>query len=264
MTSVDTDPLSWEHVRVEQQERTAIVWLARPPVNAVDLAMYRELRGAFRSLYERDDIGAVVLAAEGRHFCAGNDLDDFMSMTPQNAPERMRLVREAFFAIADMPLPVIAAVQGSALGTGLAIVASCDVVVAATDARFGTPEVGVGVMGAAKHLSRLVPPNLQREMYFSAEPRSAAELAPYGAISRIVPPDELLEAALAIAGSFTRHSSLVLRYAKRALDTIEHLDLEVGYEYEQSLTAELCGADDSREALAALVERRPPEYRHRH
>jgi enoyl-CoA hydratase/carnithine racemase len=101
-----------------------------------------------------DDVRVVILAGRGKHFCAGTDLDDFATTMPDNADERMWQVREAFFAIQDCPVRVIGAVQGTAVGTGLAVAASCDYVIAAVDARIGLPEITVGVMGGARHLAR--------------------------------------------------------------------------------------------------------------
>ena len=105
----------------------AVVTLDRPPVNAVSGAMYVEIRDFFADFdLNLPGVRVVVLTGRGRHFCAGNDLPEFVEMTPENAPGRMKTVREAFWAIYDCPVPVIAAVNGAALGTGLAITASCD------------------------------------------------------------------------------------------------------------------------------------------
>ena len=130
----------------------------RPPVNAVNQRMYGELKSAFESgspLVAAAKV--IVLNGAGPHFCAGNDLIEFGTLNPDNADQRMAEVRAAFFAIQDCPIPVVGAVSGASLGTGLAIAASCDFVIAAANARFGTPEVAVGVMGAARHLARLLP-----------------------------------------------------------------------------------------------------------
>lgn len=128
----------------------AVVNLAHPPVNAVTETMYQEIRHLFGNTAEYlPDARAIVLTGgESKHFCGGSDLNGFAELTPENAPERMRTVREAFWAIYDCPLPVIAAVHGAALGTGLAIAASCDMVIAAEGAKIGLPEVAVGMMGA--------------------------------------------------------------------------------------------------------------------
>ena len=175
----------------------------------------------------------------------------------------MRLVRDAFTAIYDCPVPTIGAVRGAALGTGLAIAASCDLLVCAETARFGTPEVGVGVMGGAKHLARLVPQSLVRLMYLTAEPIGVTELAQHGGIAAIVPEDQLIDEATALATRIARHSAAALRHAKESLNAIEFMDLKSGYEREQQLTARLSGMADAKEALAAYREKRPAIFSQR-
>src|SRR4051794_29313589 len=100
----------FEHLRVEiGDDSVATVWMARPPVNAVNQVMYREIKALFEQLGDDVRVNAIVLAGDGRHFCAGNDLEEFRTLDPENAPERMREVREAFWAIHDCPVPVVAA-----------------------------------------------------------------------------------------------------------------------------------------------------------
>jgi len=239
----------------------AHVRLRRPPANAVDVAMYREIATLFS---DPDQIGAnvrvIILSGEGRHFCAGNDLDEFATMNPQNAVERMWRVREAFFAIAGCAAPVIGAVHGAALGTGLAIAASCDFVVAAADARFGLPELSVGVMGGARHLARIAPGPLVRRMFLTAEPMSAEDLARAGGSLIVCAADRLIDEANRYARRIASLSPTAVRVGKRVLDRIEWMDLREGYIFEQEATVRMSGHADSKEALAAFRERRDAQY----
>lgn len=251
----------YSHLRWKVEEGIATVWLSRPPVNAVNQEMYREIKALF------DDPGqfgggvkVVVLTGDGKHFCAGNDLAEFATLTPDNSDARMAEVRAAFFAIQDCPVPVIAAVHGAAFGTGLAIAASCDFVVTADDARFGTPEVSVGVMGGGRHLARLVPEPWVRWMYFTAEPIRGDQLVRLGGALVTGPREELLDLAYRHARLIARHSGPVLAMAKRSLNAVESMDLQPGYALEQSLTGEICGHPDSMEAVRATLEQRPPVY----
>lgn len=237
------------------------VLLARPPVNAVTQEMYEEIKVFFGATEKYlPGVRAIVLAGEGEHFCAGNDLAGLDRLTPENAPERMRTVREAFWAVYDAPLPVVAAVQGAALGTGLAIAASCDLVVAAAGSRFGLPEVNVGMMGGAKHASRLVPQNLVRYLHLTGEPLPAEEILRFGGVLAVVPPDKLMDEARRVAEKIARHSPVTLRFAKRSLNRIEFQDLKGGYEFEQGLSGELSAYEDAKEAVRAVMERRSPDY----
>jgi enoyl-CoA hydratase len=252
---------NFEFLYVEWRGPVAVVTMRRPPVNAVNQQMYGEIRDLFSRVDELlPQARVVVLRGDGRHFCAGNDLVEFGSLTPANAPGRMKLVREAFAAVYDCPLPVIAAVHGAAAGTGAAIAGSCDLVVCAESARIAVPEVGVGVMGGAKHLSRLVPQQVMRQMYFTAEPVPAADLVQFGGIATVVPDEHLLDSALALAKRIAVHSGAALRHAKESLNTIEYMDLKAGYESEQRATARLSGHPDSQEARRAVLEKRAPTY----
>lgn len=237
------------------------VTLNRPPANAVDRAMYIEIADLFGDVDQiGSDVRAIVLRGAGPHFCAGNDLDEFASMTPENGTERMWRVREAFFAIQDCAVPVIGAVHGAALGTGLAIAASCDFIVAADDARLGLPELTVGVMGGARHLARIAPQPLVRRMFFTGQPLKASELFEAGGSLVVCPPDALYETALAFARRVAGYSPTATRLAKQILNRIETMDLQPGYAFEQGFTVKMSGHPDSKEALDAFREKRPPAY----
>nr|WP_087575597.1 enoyl-CoA hydratase-related protein [Sphingomonas sp. CDS-1] len=240
----------------------ADVRLARPPANGVDRDMYIEIARLFS---EPDQIGpglqAIVLSGEGPHFCAGNDLDEFATMTPENGTERMWRVREAFFAIQDCPVPVIAAVHGAALGTGLCLAVSSDVIVAARDARFGLPELTVGVMGGARHLARLAPQALVRRMFFTGQPLTGEELGEATGAIIVCDREDLLDHAHGIARRIAGFSPKAIRLAKQILNRIETMDIKAGYAFEQGYTVQMSGHPDSKEALAAFREKRAPVYR---
>lgn len=248
---------SYSHLKVSVAENgVADVRMDRPPVNAVDRKMYIEIADFFRGLATEPAIKAVVLSGEGKHFCGGNDLDEFATMTPENGSERMWRVREAFFAIAECDVPVIGAVHGVALGTGLAIAASCDFVVAAEDARFGLPELTVGVMGGARHLARIAPQPLVRRMFFTGEQLSGRELAASNGCVIVCQPSDLLQQAHRYAARIASMSPTAVRVGKAVLDRIEWMDLRAGYEFEQAATVRMSGFPDSKETLAAFREKR--------
>lgn len=255
-------PTSFKFLKTAISESgVAHVVLNRPPANAVNRDMYCEIAELFRNI---DRIGpnvrSVVLSGEGKHFCAGNDLDEFATMTPENAVERMWRVREAFYAIAECCVPVIGAVHGAALGTGLAILASCDFAVAAPDARIGLPELTVGVMGGARHLARIASEPVVRRMFFTGEPLSAKEFAAAGGAIVICSGGDVVKEAERFASRVASHSPTAVRVAKRVLDRVEWMDLREGYAFEQAATCRMSGHPDSKEALTAFRERRAPRY----
>ncbi len=252
---------TFQYLQCEAQGAVLLVQLARGPVNAVHRDMYIEIADLFRAPDAvLPDLQCIVLSGAGKHFCAGNDLDEFATMTPENGTERMWRVREAFFAIQDCVVPVIAAVHGTALGTGLAIAGSCDFLVAARDALFGLPELTVGVMGGAGHLARIAPQPLVRRMFFTGEFLSAEALANAGAPIILCDREELMAAAGRFAHRVASFSPTAVRTGKAVLNRIETMDLQPGYAFEQAHTVQMSGHPDSKEALRAFREKRPPQY----
>lgn len=251
-----------DFVTLEVQDHVGIVTVDRPPVNAVNLQLYEEIANTFRAIDGRDDIHVAVLRAEGeRAFMAGHDVNEFATMNPDNAGERMLKVRESFWSVYDCKVPVIGAINGPALGTGLAYAAVCDALIASEDATFGLPEIDVGVLGGAKHLSRLVPQMVARYMHYTGETITAQEMKEYGGVIEVVPKERLLEAALGLADRIAKKSPVAIRMAKKSLNTIEHMELKEGYEFEQGLSGELSGYEDSKEAVRAFFEKRDPVFK---
>lgn len=238
----------------------ATVLLNRAPANAVDRDMYIEIAELFSAPDAMGEVKAIVLSGEGRFFCAGNDLDEFGTMTPENGTERMWRVRQAFFAIQDCAVPVFGAVHGVALGTGLALAASCDFVVTTPTTKFGLPELTVGVMGGAAHMARLASAPVIRRMYFTGEPIEARQLAEWGAAIFLFDGDDLIGEAKRLARRTASFSPTAVRLAKQILNRVENMDLKPGYEFEQGFTVRMSGHPDSKEALRAFAEKRPPRY----
>lgn len=235
--------------------------LNRAPANGVNRDMYIEIYQAFSKPDAiLPDVRSIVLSGAGRHFCAGNDLDEFATMTPENGTERMWRVREAFFAIQDCIVPVIGAVHGAALGTGLCLAAACDFTVAGRSARFGLPELTVGVFGGARHLARIAPEPLVRRMFFTGHHLSAEEFHAAGGCIFVCDDQKLIEEATLYAQRVASFSPTAVRLGKQVLNRIEDMDIKAGYAFEQGFTVSASGHSDSKEALAAFREKRPPQY----
>lgn len=252
---------TFEHFRIEREGAVAVVTLDRPPVNAFVQSTYRQLHDIFANIRALESgTKVVILRGAGKHFCGGNDLDEFMRATPDETKANMVVVRRALSAMFECEVPVISAVRGVVVGTGIALAGSSDLIVAADDAKFGLPEIGLGVLGGAKHLSRFAPLGLVRRMHLTGELVGVDEIQPFGGIARVVPADEVDDAAMELATKIASHSAPAIRLAKRSLNAIEYLTLHDGYALEQRGTVELSGFWDSKEAVAAFVERRRPEY----
>ncbi|MDQ1395034.1 MAG: enoyl-CoA hydratase, partial [Acidimicrobiaceae bacterium] len=244
------------------------VTLDRPPVNAVDRVTLAEIRDTFTRLADDRDVRVAIFTAAGtRAFMAGADLKDNDAapggQPAADATDRGRVARDALWAIADCAVPVIAAVNGPAIGAGLAFAAVCDIILAAEEATFGVTEINVGLLGASAHLSLLVGRHKAREMFFTGELVTAEELYRVGAVRRVVPRAELAGAARQLAGELAAKSPIALRLAKEAMNRVEFLPLRDAYRTEQDYTARLMTFEDSAEARAAFLERRAPEWRWR-
>ncbi|MBA4021203.1 MAG: crotonase [Gordonia sp.] len=243
-----------EHLVVTEPEPgIALVELARGKVNAIDTQMYDEIAEVFDVLSDNQDIRVIVLTGRGRIFCAGNDLGNFRVMDAVSGDVEMRSVRRALFGLYDCALPVIAAINGPALGSGLALASLSDIVVASDRATFGLPEMGVGVLGGGRFTARMLPQQAMRRMFFTAEPVDADTLRSWGAPIDVVPHDEVLEVAMSRARVIAAKSRYALTLAKQSLNGCEDVDLKRGYELEQTFTVRLSEHPDSKKAVEARI-----------
>jgi enoyl-CoA hydratase len=232
-----------------------------PPVNALTVAGWFELAKVIRSLGENRDVRAVVLRAEGRGFNAGVDIKEMQATEGFEALiGANKGCFAAFAAVYECEVPVVAAVNGFCLGGGIGLVGNADIIIAAEDATFGLPEVDRGALGAATHLSRLVPQHKMRAMVYTSATASAAELHAFGSVLRVVPADELRAAALEVAHDIAAKSPTVIRAAKESLNGIDLWDVRRSYRYEQGFTFELNLAGVADEARDAFVAKRDAEF----
>jgi enoyl-CoA hydratase len=233
----------------------AEIVMDNPPVNALTVAGWFELADLVTSLGRDPRVRVVVLRAEGRGFNAGVDIKEMQATEGFDALiGANRGCYAAFAAVYDCAVPVVAAVNGFCLGGGIGLVGNADIIVAADDATFGLPEVDRGALGAATHLSRLVPQHKMRAMVYTSATATAAELHAFGSVLRVVPHAELRGAALEVAGQIAAKSPTVIRAAKESLNGIDLWDVKRSYRFEQGFTFELnlSGvADEHRDAFVA-------------
>jgi enoyl-CoA hydratase len=239
----------------------AEVVMDNPPVNALTVAGWFELADVIRGLGRDPAVRVVILAAEGRGFNAGVDIKEmqrtegFSALVGAN-----RGCYAAFAAVYECEVPVIAAVHGYCLGGGIGLVGNADIIVAADDATFGLPEVDRGALGAATHLARLVPQHKMRAMVYTTATATAAELHHFGSVLSVVPPAQLREEALRIAGDIAAKSPTVIRRAKESLNGIDPVDVNRSYRFEQGFTFELNLTGVADEARDAFVEKRDADF----
>src|SRR5438552_13707315 len=238
-------------------EGIAEIVMDNPPVNALTVAGWYELADVVTTAGKDPEVKVVVLRAEGRGFNAGVDIKEMQATEGFTAlVGANRGCYAAFAAVYDCEVPVIAAVNGYCLGGGIGLVGNADIIVAADDATFGLPEVDRGALGAATHLSRLVPQHKMRAMVYTAATATAAELHAFGSVLQVVPREQLRDAAFEIARGIAAKSPVVIRAAKESLNGIDLWDVKRSYRFEQGFTFELNLSGVSDELRDAFVDKR--------
>jgi enoyl-CoA hydratase len=216
----------------------AVVTVDFPPVNALPVDGWFALADAVRAAGRDPATRCVVLTAEGRGFNAGVDIKEIQQDGHRALIGANHACAQAFGAVYDCEVPVVAAVHGFCLGGGIGLVGNADAIVASEDATFGLPELDRGALGAATHLARLVPHHLMRALYYTSRTATAAELHAHGSVWRVVPRAELHAAALELAGEIAAKDGQLLRLAKAAINGIDPVDVHRSYRFEQGFTFE--------------------------
>jgi enoyl-CoA hydratase len=244
-------------VRIE--DGIAEVLLNHPPVNALDSHGWFELADKLRAIGRDPASRVVVLAAEGRGFCAGVDIKE-LAKDGKLITQVNRGCYEAFAAIYECEVPVVSAVHGFCLGGGIGMAGASDIVIASDDATFGLPEIDRGALGAATHLTRLVGVQKARRMLYTCESITAAELYRVGGCESVVPRAALRDEVMKVARSIAGKSPKALRLGKQSLNGIETVDVKKSYRFEQGFTLELYTSKDSQEARDAFSEKREARF----
>lgn len=236
----------------------AVVTLDHPPVNALDTRTRETLVSTFDEIQGRDDVRVVVLTARGKIFCAGADIKEKQTLasSPGNYTRANRLIRDAFYGVLDSSKPVIAAVNGGALGAGFILAACCDMVLAAEDAYFSMPEIDVGQGGGASILQRVLPLPKVRRMILTGERLPAAELYRLGAVEECLPADRLVTRAIELASTIAAKSPTAVKIIHEAFLTVESLPLREGFRLEQGYTTALSTSPEAAEARKAFFATR--------
>lgn len=259
----DIEPES-EPVRLEVADGVAVLRLDRPKMNALDADLQRRIGLVALECAERDDIAAVVLTGGDRVFAAGADIKEMAGLGYQEMVARSAALQDAFTAVARIPKPVVAAVNGYALGGGCELALCADIRIAATDATFGQPEILLGIIpgaGGTQRLTRLVGPSRAKDLIFTGRFVGAAEALAIGLVDRVVAAEEVLPAALAWARQFVGAPALALRAAKECVDRGGDVDLETGLQLERMQFAALFATEDQKTGMRSFVEHGPGRAR---
>jgi len=255
-----TDGSDPEYVHRERRGRTLVLTLDRPPVNVLSRPVLEELAVRLDEAESDPEVRVVVLAsASPKAFAAGADIKEMAPLGPAEARVHGGRGQSVTRRIERLPLPVIAAVHGVALGGGCEVALACDFILASDDATFGQPEINLGVMpgwGGTRRLPRRIGPARARRWILTGAPVAAAEAYDAGLLDRVVPRSELLPAAFALAEELAQKPPLALAAAKYALLKAIDPEIDAGLAYELDLWARLFGTEDQREGMRAFLEKR--------
>ncbi len=254
--------MTQEHIRVETDGRVGIIRLNRPKaLNALCDALIAELNGALGAFEENDDIGCIVITGSGKAFAAGADIAE---MKDRAWPA---VWLEDFLAewdrVAAMRKPLVAAVAGYALGGGCELAMMCDIVIAAENAKFGQPEIRLGIMpgaGGTQRLTRAVGKAKAMDLILTGRMMDAREAEACGLVSRVVPTERLMEEAMEVARTIAGHSRTAVLAAKEAVLRAHEMPLQEGLRFERRLFHALFATPDRKEGMEAFLEKRPPRW----
>jgi enoyl-CoA hydratase/carnithine racemase len=249
-----------EFVNLTVADGVGTIRLDRPKMNALNVQVQEEIRAAARQATDDDEVRAVVIWGGEKVFAAGADIKEMADMSYADMVRRSGPLQSALSAVAEIPKPVVAAVNGYALGGGCELALCADYRIAAEDATLGQPEILLGIIpgaGGTQRLSRLVGPSKAKDLIYTGRFVGAAEAERIGLVDRVVPPGEVYDAAVAWAAQFAKGAALALRAAKEAVDAGLGVDLATGLRIERQLFAALFATEDRTIGMTSFVEKGP-------
>ncbi len=244
----------------------AVITINRPEVrNALSNALVEELARSFGEVEKDEEIRALIITGEGeKAFMAGADIKELQERNFVLGRKQTKRRQDVFNMLCEMPIPVIAAINGFALGAGLELALACTLRVASNIAKMGSPEVNLGIIpgdGATQRLPRLIGIGRAMEMILTGNMINADEGYRIGLVNKVVEPDQLLEEAKRLALHIAAKAPLAIQYAKEAVNRSLEVGLYEGLAHESYLHALACASEDKKEGVAAFLEKREPQYR---
>ena len=258
--------MNYENILFEIEDGIAIITINRPKVlNALNIATVKEIKAAFTRIEEDPNIGAAIITGAGeKSFVAGADINEISRLTPASGVKFALNGQSALNLIQYMQKPVLAAVNGFALGGGCELAMACHLRFASENARFGQPEVNLGLIpgyGGTQRLPRLVGKGRAYEMILSARPIDAATAERIGLVNRVVPQAELMAECEKMAKAIAKRGPLAVKYCLEAVDRGLNMSLDDGLALEANLFGLVFGSKDVREGVKAFTEKRKPDFK---
>lgn len=257
---------AYNNLIVERDGAIAVVVINRPKeLNALNRATMLELDSVFKELESDSTVGAVILTGGGdKAFVAGADISEMVNISAVAARDWARLGQQVFSRIENFPRVVIAAINGFALGGGCELSMSCDIRLASEKAKFGQPEVSLGItpgFAGTQRLPRLVGKGQAKLLILTGDVIDAQEARNIGLVDKVVPPEELLAAAKALAAKINSKAPIAVSQAKTAINRGVELDSEQAYAFEAELFGMCFTTEDQTEGMSAFLEKRKPVFK---
>ncbi|HZH93871.1 MAG TPA: enoyl-CoA hydratase-related protein [Tissierellaceae bacterium] len=257
--------MEFKHLVIEKENKVGVLRINRPEaMNSLNTKVLEELLMAVEQVKNDQDIFVLVITGEGKAFVAGADISEMSTMDPVQARSFAEAGLKVFREIESMEKPVVAAVNGFALGGGCELAMACDIRIASTKAKFGQPEVGLGVtpgFGGTVRLSRLVGPAKAKELIYSGNIIKADEALGIGLVNSVSEPEELMGAAMEMANKISSNAQLAVRYSKQSINRSFETDVETAMEIERNLFGLCFSTEDQKEGMKAFGEKRKPDFK---
>lgn len=259
--------MSYDNLLLKKQDNIAILSFNRPKVlNALNTDVLKELDRAIDDIEKDEEIYVLIITGEGKAFIAGADISEMRDKTAVEGRKFGELGSSIFRKIELMEKPVIAAVNGFALGGGCELSMSCDIRIAGEKAKFGQPEVGLGItpgFAGTQRLARLVGTAKAKELIFTADIIKAQEAKEIGLVNKVVPQEELISEALDMAKKIASNGQIAVKYSKVAINRGINCDLDTGNEIEKDLFGLCFATEDQKEGMSAFLEKRKAEFKNK-
>ena len=257
----------YENIKYEVKENIGYVTINRPKaMNALNMDVLGELYDVFTKIDADKDLRAVIVTGEGKAFVAGADIAQMHELNPLEGREMMILGHKVMNLIENNTKPVIAAVNGFALGGGCELSMACDIRIASEKAKFAQPEVGLGIIPGfcgTQRLARLVGKGMSKYMILTTEMIKADEAYRIGLVQKVVAPEELMAEAERVAKLIASKAPIAVSTAKSAINNGYDMDLKSASQFEVETFTAAFSSDDKEEGMAAFLEKRPPEFKNR-
>lgn len=251
----------FDTLKLDVTEFVATITIARPPVNAQNNAFREELVAAVDQLGDRPDVRVIIITGEGKAFSAGADLSERPTQDPGHYTAHNRRVRASFDCLLECPKPIIAAVNGAAIGAGCVTALCCDILLVSEKGFLQMTEVNVGLAGGVAHVRRHFSESDARLLIYTARRFYGEDLYRMNVASACTTPEDLLKTAQAVATDIAKASPSAVRAAKKSFQVTENLSIFEGYRFEQGQTKALSTSEDTAEAMAAFREKRTSKFK---